>query len=158
MGHKILMGQKIQAQIKVQDTMLLPRKVKKDAHGSQGEDEFSCKYYNYDQCMYEKLYLRMKAATKGNCTVPWIPKNDNICRTDSDRKEAFWTQFNRSTNQRNDCATKCHVVSVNVLGKNYETLKLKNYSLMYSYFSMNVEKRREEYLYTVYRLMAEVII
>ena len=34
MGHKILLGQKVQAQIKIQDTMLLPRKIKK--HGDVG--------------------------------------------------------------------------------------------------------------------------
>ena len=155
MGHKILLGQKVQAQIKVQDTMLLPRKVKKKVNESYTETTFSCKKYNYDQCMYENLYLRMKDATKDNCTVPWIPRNENICKTDEDRKTAFFTHFNRSTNQLDDCATKCHILSANVLGKNFETTKSTE-GIMYSYFSLDVEKRREEYLYTVYRLMAEV--
>ena len=155
MGHKILLGQKVQAQIKVQDTLLLPRKVKKKVNESYTETIFSCKKYNYDQCMYENLYLRMKFATKDNCTVPWIPRNENICKTEEDRKTAFFTHLHRSTNQLDDCATKCHILSANVLGKNFETTKSTE-GIMYSYFSLDVEKRREEYLYTVYRLMAEV--
>ena len=153
MGHKILLGQKVQAQIKIQDTMLLPRKVKK--HGDE-ETKVSCKKYSYDKCMYENLYWRMKAATKHNCTVPWIPNNDKICKTDEDRKAAFNTHYTRSTNQMDDCATKCHILSANVLGKNYESLNSMDYAVMYSYFSLDVEKRQEEYLYTIYRLTAEV--
>ena len=153
MGHKVLLGQKVQAQIKIQDTMLLPRKIEKQVNENT---KFSCKKYNYDQCMYENLHWRMKAATKDNCTVPWIPKNDRICKTEEDRRLAFFTHFNRSTNQMDDCATKCHILSANVLGKNYESTGSKDFSLMYSYFSLDVEKRKEVYLYTIYRLTAEV--
>ena len=155
MGHKLLMGDKIQAQIKVQDTMMLPRFIRNPNERNAGE-QLSCKIYNYDECMYENLRMHMKAETEDNCTVPWILGNKKICKKPRDIESAFWIHYNRSTNQKEDCATKCHMISANVLGKNFEKFGRNDSAMLYSYFSLDVEKRREQYLYDAYRLMAEV--
>ena len=156
MGHKVLMGKKIQAQIKVQDTLMVPRIIKKTRRNKKDNRYFSCAYVNFDECMYATLTKMMKKVTRANCTVPWVPKNDNICREQSDVDLAFQSHVSRSTNQKDDCPSKCHVLTASVLGKNTEENKSKKQASMFSYFSMDVEKRRERYLYDAYRLMAEV--
>lgn len=157
MGHKVYKGKKVQAQVKVQDTLLLSRYMESDVTEKKKPNHSSCNPVDYDQCIYDTLSSRMKAATKNKCTVPWITNNDNICRDAEDINTAFWTHYNRSTNQKADCPTKCHIVSANVLGKNFETLKSDDEDgILFSYFSLDVEKRKEEYLYNGYRLIAEV--
>ena len=156
MGHKVLIGKKIQAQIKVQDTLMVPRIIEKTRRKKKNENYFSCAYVNFDECMYDVLTKIMKKVTRTNCTVPWIPNNDNICKEQSDVNLAFQSHVSRSTNQKDDCPSKCHVLTASVLGKNTEENKSKKQASLFSYFSMDVEKRSERYLYDAYRLMAEV--
>ena len=159
MGHKVYKGEQIQAQIRIQDIMQLQRYIQ-DPHDIHGGYHLSCKHHNYDACIYQALRSHMQNNTEDNCTVPWIPKNDKICKKPNDISTAFWITWNRSLNQKEDCDSPCHKMIIDVHGKNYRKYNTtkRNYGELYSYFSLDVAKSEEQYFYDVYRLMADVRI
>jgi hypothetical protein len=70
----------------------------------------------------------------------------------------FWLQYNRATNQGDDCMAPCHSLMVVVGGRNsikYET-NPRDYSEAYIYFPPRIMLSEELELYTVLTLLAEI--
>ena len=121
------------------------------------ENDKRCSHGSYDKCMYDKLAKIMKKETEEQCTVPWILDNEKICSNTNDTHTAFWIAWNRITNQERDCLTPCHTTMVHVSGKNQEhLLKYKKYSQMFSYFSAQVPKSKEHYVFSIIKLVAQI--
>ena len=149
MGHKIFPGQKILSQVKYTDFYQLEREL--------SNNRKTCSYHKYDECMYSKLHHWMITSTRENCTVPWIRKNDRICTNDEDINTAFWIAYNRVTNQYNDCETPCHRLIVDLGAKEVITLdNNKTSALFHLYFPQKMLVIKENYLYTVLNLLAEI--
>ena len=134
MSHRVRVGQKVYAQITVQDMLQLERDLEKSANSAQWEKNKTCSNIPYDQCMYNALVKRMQENTKDNCTVPFIRNNTNICTETEDIKESFLVAIRRITNQYGDCDVPCHSLVVNVGGKNTKTYSTRKYGEMYAYF------------------------
>ena len=149
MGHKIFLGQKVTSQVKYTDFYQLERELPNNRK--------SCSYHKYDDCMYSSLYHWMINSTKDHCTVPWIRNNNKICTKAEDINKAFMIAYNRVTNQHNDCDTPCHRLIVDLGAK--EMIKLDNNktsAVFHFYFPQKMLVIKENYLYTVLNLLAEI--
>ena len=156
MGHKVYFGEKIQVQVRVQNTIQIERSLK-DPHEEHGNGYYKvCANQKYDPCLYNKLATIMKNQTEDNCTVPWVPQNDKICTKPNDTEAALLISNSRSTNQMQDCERPCESSTVDVVGKNYRKYTTREYGELYIYFAYVVSQSKEHYFYTFYRLLAEV--
>ena len=148
MGHKIFPGQKVVSQVKFTDFYQLERELPGNVK--------SCSYHKYDNCMYSKLYELMINKTKDHCTVPWIRNNVRICTKPEDINETFWIAYNRVTNQYNDCDSPCHRLIVDLGAKETITLDNQTSANFHMYFPQKMLVIKENYLYTVLNLLAEI--
>ena len=157
MGHKIYLGEKIQALVKIQNTNMLERYLK-DPHAEHGEHGYykTCSHFDFDQCLYEKLSTLMMTSTEDNCTALWTPDNARICTKQKDINSTFMISLNRFTNQAKDCDSPCRTVVADVYGKNYRKYLTRNYAELYVYYGFDVMKTTEHSYYTFYNCLAEV--
>ena len=151
MGHKIFRGQKMTTEVKYTDFYQLERTLE--------NNEKSCSYHNYDDCMYSVLYSLMINNTMENCTVPWIRDNHKICTKPDDINTAFWIGWNRVTNQRNDCGSPCNRLITNLGAK--QIIKLKNdvdedKAVLLLYFPQKMLIIKEHFLYKIFNLLGEI--
>ena len=152
MAHKIYKGEKIQAQVNIQNINLLERYLK----GPHEEDYKVCSEHDFDMCLYDKLATIMMEETEDNCTAPWIPNNTRVCTKQRDINSTFMITMNRFTNQEQDCDFPCLSVVADIHGKNYRKYYTRKYAELYVYYGFNVYKSQERYHYTFYRWLAEV--
>ena len=155
MGYKIHLGESFQSQVIVQEIMQFEYKNVKNALALTNEDK-SCSYEVYDDCIYSKVVNIMRKSTEAKCTVPWVRDNANICSLPKDINTTFWIAWNRITNQKKDCLRPCRVTLVNVGAKNYKKLGHQNFSQAYFYFSPSVMKSEEHYEYSFLKLIGQI--
>ena len=155
MGHKIRIGEKVQFQVAMEEIQQLEYKDVGNALTLSSKDK-GCTHETFDDCMYEVVAAVMKEETEGNCTVPWIRNNSNICSTSKDISTAYWIGWTRITNQKKDCLLPCQTMTVNVGAKNRICQTNITYSQVHFYFPANVLKSREQYLYTFMTLIGRI--
>ena len=155
MGYQIHLGEKFQSQVNVQEIIQFEYKNVKNALALTEEDK-SCSYDVYDDCIYSTVVKIMKNKTEAQCTVPWVRDNTNICSIPKDINTTFWIAWNRITNQKKDCLRPCRVTLVNVGAKNYKQLGHQNFSQAFFYFSPRVMKSEEHYEYSFLRLIGQI--
>ena len=152
MRNKLYVGEVVQYSITYQDTKLLERD---DTQNIQVE---KCSQDSYDECLYKKVNRYMRKHTRDNCTVPWIPNNENICTGLEDIKTSYFLWRNVVENDFGQCYIPCHLVSVIVDAKdNHETSDMNSsYSVSTFYFPPVVTKNVEHEIYDTVRVFAEV--
>ena len=94
--------------------------------------------------------------TAEKCTVPWVRRNENICRNHVDINTTFWIGWNRITNQKKDCLSPCHTTIANFGAKNFQRIENEKYGYMYLYFLSRVVVSEEKYLYSALKLIGQV--
>ena len=156
MAHKVYFGEKIQIQVRVQNTIQIERSLKNPREGDGDGYYKVCADHKFDPCLYNKLATIMKNQTKDNCTVPWVHQNDKICTNPKDIKAALSISDTRFTNQLQDCHRPCRSSTVDAVGQTYRKYPTWKHGELYVYFAYDVSKSKEHYFYTFYRLLAEV--
>ena len=80
MGNEIRIGEKVQLQVSMKEIQQLEYKDVESMLTLTSKDK-RCSHETFDDCMYDIVAGVMKERTDGNCTVPWIRNNANICST-----------------------------------------------------------------------------
>ena len=155
MGNEIRIGEKVQLQVSMKEIQQLEYKDVESMLTLTSKDK-RCSHETFDDCMYDIVAGVMKERTDGNCTVPWIRNNANICSTLKDINTAYAIGWTRITNQKKDCLIPCRTMKVNVGAKNRKIMKNATYSQVYFYFPSNVLKSREQYLWTFMKLIGQI--
>ena len=147
MGHKVLLGTNMQAQVDVHHFSLLQKKLENGL--------LSCEHFNYDQCIYKTLEKHMNESY--GCIAPWVVGSKvGICTDYEKAKGAFEIAWNRVTNQKSDCPNLCEKIKVFLGGKNTGELENNDKSLVYLYFQATTQSSQEHLLYIELNLFAEI--
>ena len=155
MGYNIWLGERVQFQVEMEEIQQLEYKDVENRLTLTSKDR-GCSHEIFDDCMYEVVASVMKERTDGNCTVPWIRNNANVCSTSKDIKTAYRIGLTRITNQKKDCLLPCKTMKINVGAKNWDNKRNTTHSKVYFYFPSNVLKSREQYLYTFLTLIGRI--
>lgn len=120
----------------------------------QQRDMSNCETYNYDNgCWYDKFERDIRSATLDNCTIPWAINNTNIC-TKRETVQSALMSLDKIVKERFSCPKSCLSMPISLTGGAIQgppgkvSLKLR--------FSPYVQVSKEEDLYTVLSLIAEV--
>ena len=152
MGHELRIGEKLSTQINIHDVTQLDKEIE---HPQQNSTRRSCSTDPYDSCMYTQLANKMVAETEDNCTVPWFPHKNPICKKEKDMNHTYYIAYNRLTNVMRDCNEPCHSLVANIGGKNTQKNETWDYGMVLFYFSATSFKSEENYLYPMRSLIAE---
>ena len=110
----------------------------------------------YDDCIYSNLYSLM--IEKVGCTVPWLPRKDNICDTEEKSKEAFQVYQQNRRNQEYICPKSCLFTNMYfgppVTGINDPVRE--QYAWGVFYFRRDIKTTNEYVLYTILSMAAEI--
>ena len=111
---------------------------------------------NYDNCMYTNLYNLMME--KVGCTVPWLPRQDNICNDPIKSKEAFEVYQQNRRNQEYICPKSCLFTNMYfgppVTGNNDPVRQ--QYAWGVFYFRRDIKTTTEYELYSILSMAAEI--
>ena len=111
---------------------------------------------NYDNCMYMNLYDLMMEEV--GCTVPWLPRKDNICNDPIESKIAFEVYQQNRRNQEYICPKSC--LSTNmyfgppVTGNNDPVRQQFAWGVFY--FRRDIKTSTEYELYSFLSMAAEI--
>ena len=159
MRNKLYLGEVVRYPIVYEDITLLERSLPEE----QDEPNFTkgrktCSHESYDDCIYTMLDRVMRGSTEDNCTVPWLPTNDNICTAPADINTTYWILKARAENSARDCNMPCHFVSVRIDGKDNDQRNDydPNYAILYLYYPSSVLQSREHFVYNIDSLFGYV--
>ena len=122
-----------------------------------GEEFSNCEPdLNYDDCMYTNLYDLM--TEKVGCTVPWLPRKDNICNDPIKSKETFEVYQQNRRNQEYICPKSCLFTNMYfgppVTGTNDPVRQ--QYAWGVFYFRRDIKMTTEYEVYAFLSMAAEI--
>ena len=110
----------------------------------------------FDNCMYHQMSQIMTQSV--NCTVPWMPNKDNICKGKSDREKAFDIYQKNRRNQKDICPNSCLFTNMYfgppVTG--FTNAEDSDEAHAIFYFRRDIKTTSEYYLYSLLSMLAEI--
>ena len=143
----------------------------------------TCENINFDQCLYQKREEVSRKQTKDNCTAPYTPNNEKVCKNLDDIRIAYRIVQRPFEGHKTghltdiDCAMSCKTLFINfgakseiyekkrvfkgriqnstIGGQDIRTLKPNKTPNIKAYFAPRIQKIEEHHLYSFMNLIAE---
>ena len=143
----------------------------------------TCENINFDKCLYQKREEVSRKQTKDNCTAPYTPNNNKVCKNIDDIRVAYKIVSRPFEGHKTghlteiDCAVSCKTLFISFGAKSDIDVKQKLFKVhipnstiggqgmriskpdtppnLKAYFAPKIQKIEEHHLYSFMNLIAE---